>query len=222
MIGFYNYTVILTYLSLASSMTGIFLLSHNPDLIGVAVALLLFSGLCDMFDGRVARMKKRTSMEENFGAQIDSLSDMICFGVYPAVIGYHLAGESLWAIPVLIFFVLCGLIRLAFFDVRSIEKKYNPNAEISNDFVGLPITCAALLSPLLFAIRPLYYLFIGEKNALGFHIFVVVAMLLTALAFVIPFRVKKPNKTGVVCLIVFGVLIMTAAVIGNIAYAATL
>jgi len=218
MIGFYNYTVILTYLSLASSVSGILLLYHDPKLLPVSVGLLLFSGLCDMFDGRVARMKKRTSMEENFGGQIDSLSDMVCFGIFPAVIGYFLAGEQVWTIPFLVVFVLCGLIRLAYFDVRSIEKKYNPDAGISNDYLGLPITCAALLSPLLFAIRPLYFLFIGEENALGYHIFVVVAMLMTATAFVTPFRIKKAGKKGVCCLIIFGLLLVVAAIIGNIAY----
>lgn len=76
MIGFYNYTVILTYLGLTSSAVGIFALCYNPNAFTLAICLLLFSGMCDMFDGRVARTKQRTSIEENFGAQIDSLSDM--------------------------------------------------------------------------------------------------------------------------------------------------
>lgn len=218
MIGFYNYTVILTYLGLASSATGIFLLYHDPKTLPIAICLLLFSGFCDMFDGRVARMRKRTSIEENFGAQIDSLSDVICFGVYPAIIAYHLAGRAAWAIPFLIIFMLCGLIRLAFFDVRSIEKKYNPDAKIGNDYVGLPITCSSLLAPLLFAIKPLYLLIFGEAAALGYHVFVTIAMTLCAIAFISPFRVKKPNKAGVILLLVFGALILVAAILGNLAY----
>lgn len=218
MIGFYNYTVILTYLGLASSATGIFLLYHDPKNLPIAICLLLFSGLCDMFDGRVARTRKRTSLEENFGAQIDSLSDVICFGVFPAIIAYHLTNRAVWAVPFMIVFMLCGLIRLAFFDVRSIEKKYNPNANIGNDYIGLPITCSSLLAPLLFAIRPLFCIFIGESAILGYHIFTAVSMLLCAIAFIFPFRIKKPGKVGVICLIAFGLLILVAAIIGNIAY----
>jgi len=222
MIGFYNYTVILTYLGLASSAIGIFMLGYNPEAFPLAICLLLFSGMCDMFDGRVARMKKRTSIEENFGAQIDSLSDMVCFGIFPAVIGFYLTGRAIWAIPFLILFILSGLIRLAYFDVRAIEKKYNPDAKIGNDYVGLPITCSSLLLPLLFAIKPLYCLFISDTSMLGYHIFVVVSMVLCAIAFVSPFRIKKPGKLGVVCLLTFGVLIFIAAIIGNIAYSASL
>lgn len=223
MIGFYNYTVILTYLGLTSAAVGIFMLcSNNPVSLSIIICLQLFAGMCDMFDGRVARTRKRTSIEENFGAQIDSLSDMVCFGIFPAVIGFHLTDRAIWAIPFLILFILCGLIRLAYFDVRAIEKKYNPDAAIGSDYVGLPITCSSLLLPLLFAIKPLYCLFISDTAMLGYHIFVAVSMLLCAIAFVSPFRIKKPGKLGVVCLLTFGVLIFVAAIIGNIAYTASL
>ena len=72
MIGFYDYTVILTYLSLLSAVTGIGLaVAHHPLL---AILCLMFSGLCDMFDGRVACTKKnRTAEQKGFGIQIDSL-----------------------------------------------------------------------------------------------------------------------------------------------------
>ena len=219
MIGFYNYTVILTYLGLTSSAIGMFMLcSDKPFSFPLVICLLLFSGMCDMFDGRVARTRKRTSIEENFGAQIDSLSDMICFGIFPATIGFHLTGRAPWAIPFLIIFILCGLIRLAYFDVRAIEKKYNPDANISSSYVGLPITCSALLLPLLYSLKPLYYIFISDTKTLGFEIFVAVSMLLCAAAFVSPFHIKKPGKLGVFCLLTFGVLIFVAAIIGNLAY----
>ena len=62
MLGFYNYTVILTYLSLCSGVTGIFLCMVNHP--GIAAMCLLFSGLCDAFDGRVARMRKNSTDQE--------------------------------------------------------------------------------------------------------------------------------------------------------------
>ena len=222
MIGFYNYTVILTYLGLASSAVGIFTLCNNPQALPLAICLLLFSGMCDMFDGRVARTRKRSTIEENFGAQIDSLSDMVCFGIYPAVIAFFLMGCVNWIIPFLVLFILCGLVRLAYFDVRAIEKKYNPTAEIGNEFIGLPITCSSLLLPLLYAVKPLYCLFISNTNMLGYHIFITVCITLCAAAFVSPFRIKKPGKLGVICLLTFGVLIFIACIIGNIAYNSSL
>lgn len=89
MIGFYDYTVIMTYISVVSSMIGIF--CAVTDHISAAVCCLAFSGLCDMFDGKIARTKKnRTEEEKCFGIQIDSLADIVCFGILPIVLGFKL------------------------------------------------------------------------------------------------------------------------------------
>lgn len=86
MLGVYDYTVILTYISLWISIGGM-MLSLNGHL-DLAVLCLALSGLCDMFDGKIARTKKdRTEIEKRFGIQIDSLCDIVCFGVGP---GDHL------------------------------------------------------------------------------------------------------------------------------------
>ena len=88
MLGYYNYTVILTYLSLVSAGLGITisLIGEGHPFLGTF--FLLFCGLCDAFDGEVARHKKnRTEEEITFGIQIDSLSDLVAFGVLPAIIG---------------------------------------------------------------------------------------------------------------------------------------
>lgn len=86
MIGIYDYTVLLTYFSLLSAGTGIVvsLSGHGHPYIGTF--FLLFCGLCDAFDGKVARTKNnRTELERNFGIQVDSLSDLVAFGVLPAL-----------------------------------------------------------------------------------------------------------------------------------------
>ena len=78
LIGVYDYTVILTYISLWISIGGM-MLSLNGHL-DLAVLCLALSGLCDMFDGKIARTKKdRTEIEKRFGIQIDSLCDIVCF-----------------------------------------------------------------------------------------------------------------------------------------------
>ena len=88
MIGFYDYTVILTYISLLSGAMGIIVCLHGIGHPFLGVFFLMISGLCDTFDGRVARSKKnRTSQEISFGVQIDSLADMVAFGMLPPCIG---------------------------------------------------------------------------------------------------------------------------------------
>lgn len=94
MIGFYDYTVILTYLSILSGTTGIILCLNGVGHPYLGMFFLLFSGLCDTFDGKVARSKKdRTEQMKKFGIQIDSLSDLIAFGVLPACIGIAMMTE---------------------------------------------------------------------------------------------------------------------------------
>lgn len=123
MIGFYDYTVILTYISFASSISGIFLATRGH--FNWAIFCLAFSGLCDMFDGKIARTKKnRTEDEKRFGIQIDSLCDVVCFGVFPIVLCYELGMTHFYSIPILIFYGLAGVIRLGYFNVME-EKRQN-------------------------------------------------------------------------------------------------
>ena len=81
MLGYYDYTVVLTYVSLVISIVGI--TNAIQGNFRIAILCLAVSGLCDMFDGKIARTKKnRTEEEKRFGIQIDSLCDVICFGVH--------------------------------------------------------------------------------------------------------------------------------------------
>ena len=91
MIGVYDYTVLATYLSLAFGVSGILAAMNGSPY--SALLCLMVSGLLDAFDGRIARTKKnRTEQEKRFGIQIDSLNDVVCFGVLPGVIGASLGG----------------------------------------------------------------------------------------------------------------------------------
>lgn len=135
MLGVYDYTVILTYISLMVSIGGM-LFSLNGDC-RMALVCLAISGLCDMFDGKVARTKKdRTEVEKRFGIQIDSLADIVCFGVSPAILCYRMGMRGLTGVAILLFYVLAGLIRLAWFnvseEVRQDETEENVN--IIRDF----------------------------------------------------------------------------------------
>ena len=118
MLGVYDYTVVLTYVSVLISMGGmLFSLNGCPKM---AVVCLAVSGFCEMFDGKIARTKKnRTEVEKRFGIQIDSLADIICFGVAPSLIAYRMGMNHIVGIAILMFYVLAGLIRLAWFNAVS-------------------------------------------------------------------------------------------------------
>ena len=76
MIGFYNYSVIVTYIGVALSVSGMALASTGQ--FKFAILCLALAGACDTFDGKIARaMKNRTKEMEIFGIQIDSLCDMV-------------------------------------------------------------------------------------------------------------------------------------------------
>lgn len=139
MIGFYDYTVIMTYISVVSSMIGIF--CAVTDHISAAVCCLAFSGLCDMFDGKIARTKKnRTEEEKCFGIQIDSLADIVCFGILPIVLGFKLGMCHVYGIAILLFYGLAGLIRLAYFNVmeENVRMKHPKTENIIRAFPSHP------------------------------------------------------------------------------------
>ena len=194
MVGFYNYTVILTYLGLASSIVGMsFTLSGD---FRAALFCLLFSGLCDCLDGKVARTMKRTDEEKRFGIQIDSLCDVICFGVYPAIIGYSLGLKSTAGLLVLIFYVLTGIIRLAYFNVTEETRQSN---------IGVPISTAALAIPFAFLFRPVF----GAAFPLAYAIW----LLIVGLLYIAPLRVPKVHGKGIVLIIAIGAAIFAGALL---------
>ncbi|MFQ7552744.1 MAG: CDP-alcohol phosphatidyltransferase family protein [Blautia marasmi] len=120
MIGFYNYSVILTYISLISSVFGMTQAIHGR--FKAAVFCLALSGLCDMFDGKIARsMKNRTEDEKSFGIQIDSLCDVVCFGVFPAMICYLLGVRGPIGLAVIALYCVNSVIRLAYFNVMEMK-----------------------------------------------------------------------------------------------------
>ncbi len=184
LIGFYDYTVILTYLSLVSASVGMVLSSSES--FTESIFCLLFSGFCDAFDGIVARSKKnRTRDEKAFGIQIDSLCDAVSFGVFPAVLCYHLGMDSALGVAILIGFCLCGVIRLAFFNVME-GKRQEVSDGCNKTYRGLPITSSAIILPLSYALR-----FVLKKDSFLHLLHTVMAV--TGFLFVLDFSVKKPD-----------------------------
>lgn len=212
MIGFYDYTVILTYMSLLSAVGGMTFAFHQRLI--PSIMCLLLCGLFDMFDGKVARTKKnRTPEEKSFGIQIDSLSDIVAFGVLPAVIAISLSKGAWYVCLAAGLYVLAGLIRLAYFNVTE-EIRQAGTDECRKTYSGLPITSAALIFPAFFGIMGVYCLCVENFELLYtlfesgfFTILLAGVLIITALCFLLPFHIRKPRTKELWIFIVIGVLL---------------
>lgn len=215
MIGFYNYTVILTYLSLLSAGTGILVSLAGDGHPYWGIFFLLLCGLFDAFDGKVARTKAdRSDLEMNYGIQIDSLSDIVAFGVLPACIGVALINTSeffekffgngspklvifiKYAIfAVLVLYILAALIRLAYFNVTE-EERQRTEGGTRREYTGLPVTSAALIFPTVMLFR----------YVLPFDISVVYipVTIATGFAFLGKFSIPKPRLRGILIMVAIG------------------
>ena len=195
MLGFYNYTVILTYAGMLISFVGAAMVLNGN--IHAALVCLMLSGLCDMFDGKVASTKKdRTDKEKRFGIQIDSLSDLISFGVLPALLIYQIADKSIVGLVTSACYVLSALIRLSYFNVDE-EERQNQTAERRTVYLGLPVTTVALIIPIVIVI--------ADMLAWPMKIVGPVMLLVIAIMFITPFQIKKPGNMGKMMMLLAGV-----------------
>jgi len=122
-----------------------YLQTHDVMHVFYACGMVLAALVFDVLDGRIARWRQKNSV---LGRELDSLADVISFGVAPAVIGYGCGMQGLYDRIVLTYFVACGVSRLA---------RYNVTAEaLSGDgdkvkyFEGTPIPTSMLLVVLMF------------------------------------------------------------------------
>ncbi|MET0155415.1 MAG: phosphatidylcholine/phosphatidylserine synthase [Rickettsiales bacterium] len=156
-----------------------------------AVACIIFAAFIDGIDGRVARILNASS---KFGAELDSLSDFLNFAVAPAFISYVWLTHSIKGVGwgVAIFFIICGAIRLARFNVSSADKKCDAGpmdeARIKvNHFEGMPSPAAGLLclAPLMTVFfqedrfHKVYYVFNGWQMTL--YMFLIAVMMVSNL-----------------------------------------
>lgn len=146
-VGYYNPSVILTYIGVICGFVSMYLSTKYE--FRYAIFFLMLAGLCDMFDGAVARMVKRNESEKKFGIQLDSLCDLVSFGVTPAMIAFHLyEGHEHEIIGLIcgLLLTICGVIRLAYFNVME-EERQEKTTERRTFYQGLPITCSAISVP---------------------------------------------------------------------------
>lgn len=194
-LGYYDYTVILTYCGMLFAFFGIL------QVIGQnywnAVICLMVAGVCDMFDGAVAATKKRTDSEKRFGIQIDSLSDLVSFGILPGILVYMISEKNTYIGVIASLFVLCALIRLAYFNVLE-EERQRQTSEKRKSYLGVPVTTIAVLLPAVY----LLYDFKICKNTLCFPIL----LILMGIGYLSPVEIKKPGAIGKIGIILLGIL----------------
>ena len=142
--------------------------------------------------------KQSTEEEKRFGIQIDSLCDLVAFGVLPCAIGYALGMKTMWYMPVFIAYVLAALIRLAYFNVAE-EIRQKSTTETRKFYSGLPVTSVSLLIPLVYGL-----VFLLDQSVR--HYVYASALVIIALLFVCNFRLKKPGFRGIMILVGVGIL----------------
>jgi CDP-diacylglycerol--serine O-phosphatidyltransferase len=123
-----------------------YLATGNRQLLWIAFLLLPLALVCDALDGYVARLNKRR--QSILGADLDSLADVISFGVAPAVLGFTLGLRGGWDMMVLTYFVVCGVSRLARFNVTAADLADERTGKVKY-FEGTPIPTSIVIVAIL-------------------------------------------------------------------------
>jgi CDP-diacylglycerol--serine O-phosphatidyltransferase len=123
-----------------------YMASGSPRFLWSAFLLLPLALVCDVFDGYVARLNRRR--QSALGADLDSLADVISFGVAPAVLGFTLGLRGGWDMVILTYFVICGVSRLARFNVTASALADAETGKVKY-FEGTPIPTSIVIVLLL-------------------------------------------------------------------------
>jgi CDP-diacylglycerol---serine O-phosphatidyltransferase len=144
------------------------ILAINENFLLSAI-IMLCAVMFDTLDGKIARY---FNQQNEMGKELDSLADIVSFGIWPAIFGYQLGLNSYYAIIILVFFSVCGMLRLARFNVTDIKH-----------FEGLPITANGLVFPAVY--------FIFWYNNLIFNEYILLLYLFMAIFMVSSLRIRK-------------------------------
>ena len=176
----WNKSVILSYVGLVFAIVGMYICVTTGNILH-ALSCLIVSGVCDLFDGKIARMCKRAKDEIKFGIQLDSLVDTASFVVFPIIILLTMGLTDWYQLPVLALFAICGIARLGHFNCL-VEDSDKPVAF----YTGLPVTAIAMILPLLYL-----FSYIIPNNI--YPIVLTILIGVNALLNILTIKVKKPK-----------------------------
>ena len=176
-----NAANLITFFGVGCAVAGVFFAFTGQ--VDLSVVMLILAGIADAFDGPVAR--KYNKGGKSYGVYLDALADIVSSGVLVVCICMALGFTSVIDLLIYILFVMCGVIRLAYYNINSSNRK---------DFVGVPITTAIILLPIIYLVdkkcEPLF----------------MVSLTILALLFVVNIKVKKPTLKIRAVLAALGVL----------------
>jgi CDP-diacylglycerol--serine O-phosphatidyltransferase len=185
----FRWANLLTYLAISASVVAI-MFTTGPETRSWAGAGIAAAFAFDLFDGRFARLFSRTSEDEQVGVELDSLADVLAFGLTPAVCVLRVVPAPAAAAQTALLFaaicyVMCIVTRLAHFNVFQAG---------TGGFIGLPSTIAGLLFAVLFLWVPGPWVAAGVLIGVG-------------AAAVSGVRIGRPSRPVVYILLTIGVLV---------------
>lgn len=192
-------SVLITYLGIIFGIISMYfaftkIAFLEQDYLSYSLIFLILAGICDMFDGKIARMCKRTKEEKEFGVQIDSLADTVNFVILPVIIMFSLGMTSLIDIFAYVLLTICGISRLAVF---------NCNANLDEPikyYSGLPVTSVAIIYPIL-------GLFHGIVSDNIFEVMSISITYIVAILFIAKIKIPKFKKWAYIILPIIGVIV---------------
>ena len=202
MIGKWNKSVIATYVGMLFAFAAIFL--TLADLCGYAMMCFMAAGICDLFDGTIARMCKRTEEEKNFGIQLDSLVDVVSFIALPIVFVVKIIGITWYSIAASVMYSVFGVARLAYFNVCQ-EENEDKDSPVKY-YTGMPVTYAALIFPIIYL---LHCFLTNDVLAL----LMCIVMEIMAVLFILKLKFIKPGKKGYIFLMLLAIALFVLYVI---------
>ena len=149
MLRTYTLADVFTLINAGCGTVAIFLclnyaIENEKRFLWISFILIPAALVCDSLDGYVARRTGRRSL---IGADLDSLADIVSFGVAPAVMGFSLGLRGVWDVLILTYFVLCGISRLARFNVTAADTA-DPSGKVEY-YEGMPIPSSIVIVILL-------------------------------------------------------------------------
>ncbi len=181
----WNKANIVTFIGLISSIIGMQLCLIGKQ--NIAIICLIFSGICDGFDGIIAKKIRKSVDSEGIGVELDSLVDIVSSGIFPIIIMYSLGFNKLINIIIYAFFAICGVTRLTYFNVtHNLDEKY---------FYGIPITVSTIIIPIVYALT---------KNEMAFML----TLFLLSVLYVCNIKIKKPSLRSKIEMSICGLILI--------------
>lgn len=158
-----------------------------------AIILFVFSGLCDLFDGKFARLFKRDEKQQQMGEYIDSFVDMISFIALPLIFLFQMLEGPYVPLMLAALYALCGVHRLAYFHIIKGEA-----------FIGIPLTYITLILTVTYAFFSLF----GAEGSALFRATVTLIYFILPLGFVWNVPVTRPSGKMYLLFVILAIIVL--------------